>query len=360
MSLRYQVRSRQLVDVANELKAKRLILAPYFQRKLVWRESHKADFIRTILDGYPFPEVFFSRGRINLNDMTSTSSVVDGQQRLTTIVEFLNDKLEVDGRKFSTLAASEKEAFLKYEIAVIELDLASDDARVIEMFKRLNRTFYALSSIERQATEYASSEFMLVAKFLAGEIGQYNEDLDQFTLDVERVEQDPNISEIFLRWCKSQDIGQYQLWLLRSDTFSAHEISRQVHLQYTLLVMSTLLHGIFQRNEGVKDDLELRASSFEEREQIVRRLNDAASLIELANPGTFWRRKANAFSLIVATDAARTQNIVPANANFKERIDAFANEPGDAYSLAAKEGVNNRRERQLRHETIMRSVFSVG
>lgn len=360
MSLRYQVRSRQLVDVANELKAKKLILAPYYQRKLVWREAHKCDFIRTILDGYPFPEVFFSRGRINLSDMTSTSSVVDGQQRLNTIVEFLTDKLDVDGRKFSALSASEKEAFLKYEIAVIELDLASDDARIIEMFKRLNRTFYALSSIEKQATEFASSEFMLVAKFLAGEIGQYDEDQEEFALDNQKVEQDPNISEIFIRWCKGRDIRDFQQWLLKSDTFSAYEISRQIHLQYTLLVMSAFLHGIFQRNEGVKDDLEKRANTFDERDQIVRRLNDAAGLIEATEPGPFWRRKSNAFSLIVATDTALEKFTVPAPMDLKRKLQEFAESPGDAYALAAKEGVNNRRERQLRHDTIMGSVFGVG
>lgn len=35
--IRYNVRSRYLVDVINDIRDKKIILAPFFQRKLVWR-----------------------------------------------------------------------------------------------------------------------------------------------------------------------------------------------------------------------------------------------------------------------------------------------------------------------------------
>src|SRR5271169_4156243 len=115
--IRYNVRSRYLVDVINEIKDRKLILTPFFQRKLVWRIAHKVDFIKTILLGYPFPEIFISRGNIELDTMQSTSALVDGQQRMNTIKEFLDDRFAVDGQKYSQLSPSQKEAFLKYEIA---------------------------------------------------------------------------------------------------------------------------------------------------------------------------------------------------------------------------------------------------
>ena len=46
--IRYQVRSKELIDLVNEIKSKRLIMSPYFQRNLVWRVIHKVDFIKTI------------------------------------------------------------------------------------------------------------------------------------------------------------------------------------------------------------------------------------------------------------------------------------------------------------------------
>ncbi len=93
---KYQVRSRELIDLVNEIRSKRLIMSPYFQRNLVWRLVHKVDFIKTILLGYPFPQIFIARGNIDLETMTTTSCIVDGQQRMNSISEYLKDQFKVD------------------------------------------------------------------------------------------------------------------------------------------------------------------------------------------------------------------------------------------------------------------------
>ncbi|MBS1131976.1 MAG: hypothetical protein H6R16_2978, partial [Proteobacteria bacterium] len=38
---KYKVRSRDLVDLVNDITNGALILSPFFQRKLVWRLAHK-------------------------------------------------------------------------------------------------------------------------------------------------------------------------------------------------------------------------------------------------------------------------------------------------------------------------------
>lgn len=101
--IKYYVRSRQLIDIVNDIKEKKIILSPYFQRKLVWRDIHKIDFIKTILLGFPFPEIFIAKGDLDIDRMLSTSCIVDGQQRLNSICEFINDKFEVDGVFYSNL-----------------------------------------------------------------------------------------------------------------------------------------------------------------------------------------------------------------------------------------------------------------
>lgn len=95
--LRYQVRSREIVDLFNAMRSGRLTLSPYFQRNLVWRDAHKRDFIDTILKGYPFPQIFLARGPIDLDTMEASQCVVDGQQRLNTIREYIEGKLELGG-----------------------------------------------------------------------------------------------------------------------------------------------------------------------------------------------------------------------------------------------------------------------
>src|SRR5690349_2295677 len=100
---RYKVESRPIIDLARDIRAGRLILSPYFQRELVWRDTHKRDFIDTILQGFPFPLIFISRGKIDVERMQATSMLVDGQQRLSTIMDYLNDVFQVDSKKFSEL-----------------------------------------------------------------------------------------------------------------------------------------------------------------------------------------------------------------------------------------------------------------
>ncbi|WP_207629299.1 DUF262 domain-containing protein [Photorhabdus cinerea] len=71
----------------DDIRSKKLIPDAYFQRNLVWREAHKVDFIDTILSGYPFPQIFISKGKIDVDRMITVSCIVDGQQRINAIMQ---------------------------------------------------------------------------------------------------------------------------------------------------------------------------------------------------------------------------------------------------------------------------------
>ena len=66
-----------------------LIPRPEFQRRLVWTNSDKAKLIDTVLKGYPFPEIYLANGELNIDTGDGTQLLVDGQQRVTTLVEYL-------------------------------------------------------------------------------------------------------------------------------------------------------------------------------------------------------------------------------------------------------------------------------
>lgn len=61
------------------------IKLPLFQRKLVWTQKKKEDFIDTLRQGLPFGAVL-----IYPEDQTNESmlQILDGQQRLSTILEY--------------------------------------------------------------------------------------------------------------------------------------------------------------------------------------------------------------------------------------------------------------------------------
>ena len=347
----YHVRSRYLVDIYNDMKQGKITLSPYFQRKLVWRLTHKVDFIKTILLSYPFPEIFLSRGSINLDDMTSTSSVVDGQQRLTSIRDYIDGQFEVDGKHFADLPARDRESFLKYEIAVIDLDLASDDSQIKEIFQRLNRTFYSLSQIEKMATEYASSEFMLVAKLLAGEL---KEDESLLNVDPALVQDDPNLTEDFIRWANIQRVDAFHKFLLGSEIFSKYEVSRQVHLMFVLNILATCKMDYYNRNDGARSLLEDNAQAFPDKDYLCMEIEKTATVINRIRPvpSEFWYTKSNSFTLFIEI-AKRFDQITPTNLpQIREALKGFALDAPADYRLAAKEGVNNVRERAIRGQLV--------
>ena len=369
---RYQIRSRILLDLVNEIKSGRLVLSPYFQRDLVWRKTHKQDFITTILLGYPFPQIFISRGTIDVERMLTTSVVVDGQQRMSTIREFVDNKLDVSGRTFKHFSPEEKEVYLKYEIPVIELDLADNDPRLKEIFQRLNRTFYSLTEIEKLSTEYSTSEFMLVAKLITSllESPRLGRELQELAYDAgdeideldesPRPHVDPNIPPTFWEWADTRQVGNFQKLLLETGVFTSYEISRQVHLIFMLNLLSTIVgESFFSRNSRTREFLDYYKESVPNKDEIVRRLEHVAGFIgQMEIPArSYWNNKANIFSIIVSLyrNERRLADCIPQE--LRQALDEFARDlPGD-YQLAAKEAVNRKRERVIRNRHLQRILF---
>lgn len=348
--IRYQVRSKELIDLVNEIKSKRLILSPYFQRNLVWRELHKVDFIKTILMGLPFPQIFIAKGSIDLETMTTTSCIVDGQQRMSTIVEYVSSRLAVDGRFFSDLDPVVREAVLKYQVPIIDLDISNESPEIKEIFKRLNRTYYSLNTIEKLSTEYASSEFMLLAKHLTGEVDFIDEDEES----ANPLMVDPTIPREFIAWSKDNRPDSFKRLFVEGPIFTPYELSRQTHLMYSLNLLATKLGGIYARNELATRYLDEYKEVVEGKDGILSSFECAADFILKMNidEGSYWFNKANMFSLF-AYFSCHEDLLVDANVcRFRDALLEFERNVPPDYQLAAKEAVNNRQQRLLRNEYI--------
>lgn len=66
-------------------KQGQLKLNPFFQRRPVWSDKAKSYLMDTILRGKPIPKIF-ARQTINITTKQSVREIVDGQQRLRTIL----------------------------------------------------------------------------------------------------------------------------------------------------------------------------------------------------------------------------------------------------------------------------------
>ncbi|WP_330443268.1 DUF262 domain-containing protein [Flavobacterium sp. C4GT6] len=344
----YRVRSVSLLNLVNDVRKGILIPDAYFQRNLVWREIHNKDFIKTILLGFPFPQIFISKGKVDVAKMTTISCIVDGQQRTNAIMTFIENEFDVDGKYYKDLSDEVQSSFLKFEIAVIELDLENDDVRVQEIFQRINRTSNSLTTIEKMASAFSTSEYMLVAKLLGNQIDLVD------SPDNEDFKEDPNIPKDFFVWARKQKVKKFNQLLTGKNVFTPRDIAKKAHLMHILNIMSTVLSGFFNRNERTNDYLTDYALNFEGKNELLQKLEETADYILRAKlkPKSYWYNKSNIFSLIVAV-ANSLEDLKRINPELlRDSLENFeADLPGD-YKLAATEAVNNKKERELRDRYI--------
>ena len=66
-----------------------LIIDPDFQRGNVWNIRQRSELIESIIMGIPLPIIYL------FESIDGRKQVVDGRQRITAIIDFLNDKLRL-------------------------------------------------------------------------------------------------------------------------------------------------------------------------------------------------------------------------------------------------------------------------
>ena len=137
-----------------------LDLDPPYQRRSVWTLRDKEYFIDTIFHNYPSPAIFLHR-TIEDNGK-SVYHVVDGRQRLQTILEFTEGEVRIpkefgdtrlNGKRWGELDTESKHKFWNYVLTVEILPLV-DDAVVNNVFERINRNARKLTRQELRHAKY--------------------------------------------------------------------------------------------------------------------------------------------------------------------------------------------------------------
>lgn len=153
-----------------------LVLAPKFQRREVWSDKARSYLIDTILRGKPIPKLYM-RQDVNPTSRRTTREIVDGQQRLRTVLTFIKDGFKISkahheeygGKYFSGLDTDTQRDVLKYEFVV---DLLQDmpDNEVYDLFARINTYSEKLKPQElrnaRWFGEFKSSVYLLSKEFV--------------------------------------------------------------------------------------------------------------------------------------------------------------------------------------------------
>lgn len=146
----YDLAVRQLVDMLAE---KTIDIAPAYQRHFKWNPERQSQLIESLLLGIPVPSLFMATNK------DATWEVIDGLQRLTTVVNFIGsdeqikhanpngkklrlaglEKLDaLNGLSFEELPKAVQLMFLTRPIRVTVLNDRSDFGVRYDLFERLN------------------------------------------------------------------------------------------------------------------------------------------------------------------------------------------------------------------------------
>lgn len=137
-----------------------LEISPKFQRRSVWSPQAKSYLIDTIIKDKPLPKIFI-RATTNPKTRVTVREIVDGQQRIRTILAFVKDAFRISqihndefgGKTYSELPEEVQTEFLKYEISV-DLLLDLSDREVLDIFARLNTYSVSLNKQELFNAKY--------------------------------------------------------------------------------------------------------------------------------------------------------------------------------------------------------------
>jgi Protein of unknown function DUF262 len=155
----FDVRAYSIGDFIEWSESGKLELSPDFQRRSVWSSTAKAFLADTILRGKPFPKIILMQ---EFKDGRTIRVVVDGQQRLRAIFDFVNDGVKISrahnkdfaGRTFSQLPQDLQNEFRQYEIGCDVLNEAPY-GELLDIFARINRYTVKLNAQELRNAQYS-------------------------------------------------------------------------------------------------------------------------------------------------------------------------------------------------------------
>ncbi len=209
-------------DLVDKIKTKDIDLKPDYQRNYTWatndeKENKRSRLIESLLLNIPIPIIYFAE-----QEETLKYEVIDGQQRLKTFEDFLNDKFElkdleirsdVNGKKYSELEQKDRDEIRKRSVRAIVILNESDEEVKYEVFERLN-----LGSVQLTPQEIRNNT-------LRGSFNDLLKELAQNSLFRKRLN---------LRLKKDQDNMAYEEMVLRFFAYYKKGLKRVENLSYFL------------------------------------------------------------------------------------------------------------------------------
>ena len=350
--MRYRSTEQTVAWFSRRVAEDSLVLRPPFQRRPVWSAKQKSNLIESALLKLPIPEIYMTS--TTTPDGAEIFEVVDGQQRITSILEFLGagnfHPLELTGLRvespwhsatFDTLSDQERADFYSYPLAVRLLSEV-EYGQIVDLFVRFNKYLTPLNPQELRHAMYG------------GEFTRLTEDLADDSY-----------------WAENQIV----------DTKS---IRRMKDIEFASDLLIGTMHGPQSGSPGVLDEYYERYEVDESGPDLARAkrlFNRTLNMVQLMLPdikGTRWRNRTDFYSLFVAV-AHRVEHdkLESITVRLRDVLDKFSDEieaarqaeaPDQplagsphvvAYIEAVRRGSSDRGRRAARHKVLVEILQQV-
>lgn len=155
----------------------KICMDPSFQRNFVWNSRQMSELIESVIIGIPLPLIYLAESQ------SGSLVVVDGRQRLTTFIRFLNNDFKLKGLRIlkdlngcSFKDLEENSAFSKYATDIEDFQLVvqiikypTPDKVRFDIFDRVNRGGTPLNKQEMRNALYQGKSTELLKKLSEGE-----------------------------------------------------------------------------------------------------------------------------------------------------------------------------------------------
>jgi hypothetical protein len=321
---------------------KSLILKPPYQRKPVWTPKQQAYLIDTILQRYIIPEIYIHR--VTTADGNTVYNIVDGQQRIRSILDFISDKLPLSEEftpdyadyTFSDLPDSLRKIIYNYTFYVREITDATEE-EVRNLFKRMNRYVVPLNPQELRHATYQGEFIKLM-----------------------------------------EQLSEEEFWA-ENKIVTPNEIRRMNDVQFISDLFVSMMHGIQDKTKELDKYYERYEEDFPDKTQWHKMFDKILEVIEellLDIRHTRWKNKSDFYTLFIALSQITCENrYIPKTSYVKLRneLTKFGVKVGEAtkkdhipkglsrdirtYANAVTKSTTDRDRRTDRHKIIYRLVY---
>lgn len=175
-----------IAELVDWYRRRELVVNREYQRSGgLWPTPAKSYFIDTILRDFPFPKVYFLE-KFDKVAKKPRREIVDGQQRLSTIVDFLDGQFALgrnaigfEGQRFQDLQDDLKDHFYAYTVGV-DVIRNAERSEILQMFRRMNAFTLPLNPAEKRHSQFFG-EFKDWVNIVLDRFGEILTDWDVLT-----------------------------------------------------------------------------------------------------------------------------------------------------------------------------------